>query len=285
VWSADGTKIAFERGGLLFVVRDDGQGLRQVTSSPIRGLDSWSFSPDGRSIASFATGEDGLSIMVVPSDGSAAPKLFPVPATTGDGPPQYRPDGSEIMFIGLAPGATIRSIFALDPTTGETRTVIAAPEPGDISGADWSPDGSKISYNMHDSTAETFSNRVYVASSDGSGPVAVDTDPNTIGDWGWGGLWSNDGTRVIIGRSYENPERFTTAIVPVDRSSAGVELECPPGAPTNDCTADWVWSPDDTMLIGSLGSGAQFIADPQTGKIRPAPWMATGHPAMQRRAP
>jgi hypothetical protein len=75
------------------------------------------------------------------------------------------------------------------------------------------------------------------------------------------------------------------AIVPVDRSSAGVELDCPPRAPANDCTADWIWSADDTMLIGSREGGAQFVADPQTGKITPAPWTATGYPAMQRRAP
>jgi Tol biopolymer transport system component len=285
VWSPDGTKIAFERGtGNLFVVRQDGQGLTLVTPTVISGLDSWSFSPDGRSIASFANGEDGLDIMVVSSDGSAAPKLFPVPATEGDGPPQYRPDGTEIMFIRQEPGAASRAVFALDPATGTTRTIITAPSERDISGATWSPDGSKIAYNMHDTTVEGLTNRVYVASSDGSGAAAVDTHPDTIADLG--GVWSNDGTRMVIGRVYENPERFTTAIVPVDRSNAGIELECPPGAPSNDCMADWVWSPDDTMLIGSReGTGPQFLADPQTGKIRPAPWTARGEPAMQRRAP
>jgi Tol biopolymer transport system component len=286
VWSVDGTKIAFERGvGNLFVVREDGQGLTQVTPTPIRGLDSWSFSPDGRSITSFAYGEYGLSIMVVPSDGSAAPKLFPVPVTTDDGPPQYRPDGSEIMFIGQEPGAASRAVFALDPVAGTTRTIVTAPSERDISGATWSPDGSKISYNMHDTTAEGLSNRIYVASSDGSGVVAVNTDLGSTADWGWEGLWSNDGTRMVIGRAYQNPERFTTAIVPVDRSNAGIEIECPPGAPANDCTASWTWSPDDAMLIGSRENGAQFLADPQTGKIRPAPWTVTGYPQMQRRAP
>jgi hypothetical protein len=92
---------------------------------------------------------------------------------------------------------------------------------------------------------------------------------------------------MVIGRWYEgDPYRVTTAIVPVDRSNAGVELECPPGASANDCTAVWIWSPDDTMLIGSRAvTLPQFLADPQTGKIRPAPWTATGAPKMQRRAP
>jgi dipeptidyl aminopeptidase/acylaminoacyl peptidase len=254
-----------------------------VTTTLIRGLDSWSFSPDGRSIVSFANGTDGLSIMVVPSDGSAEPKLFDVPATSNDGPPQYRPDGAEIMFIGQEPGAASRAVFALDPATGTTRTIITAPSERDISGAAWSPDGSKISYNMHDTTAESISNRTYVASSDGSGSVALDTAPDTIAD-GFG-PWSNDGTRMIIGRVYEHPERTTTAIVPIDRSNAGIELECPPGAPADDCTAAWIWSPDDTMLIGVREGGPQFLADPLTGKLRPAPWTASGEPVMQRRAP
>jgi Tol biopolymer transport system component len=284
VWSLDGTKLAFERGaGRLFVVGADGQGLNQVTRDPLEGLTMWSFSPDGGFITALV-GHGEPSILVVASDGSGEPTVFDVPATRDDSPPQFSPDGSEIMFIGHEPGAESRGVFALDPATGATRAIITAPALRDISGAMWSPDGSKISYNMHDTTAEVISNRVHVVASDGSGDVAVETDPDTIADWG--GTWSNDGTRVIIQRVYENPERTTAAIVPVDRSSAGVELECPPAAPTNDCTADWVWSPDDTMLIGSRGlAGPQFVADPQTGKIRPAPWTARGYPMMQRRAP
>jgi WD40 repeat protein len=283
VWSLDGTKVAFKRGtGHLFVVGDDGQGLTQLTHDPLTGLAPWSFSPDGRSIAALV-GFGDSSIVVFPTDGSGEPKFFDVHATQDDSPPQYSPAGTEILFIGREPGVASRAVFALDPTSGETRTVITAPTSRDINGATWSPDGSRISYTMQDPSAPTATIRTHIVSADGSNYHVLDTEPDHIADWG--GVWSNDGTRMVIGRIYQNPERFTTAIVPVDRSSAGVELECPPGAPTNDCTADWVWSPDDTMLIGSLGNGAQFIADPQTGKIRPAPWTVTGHPAMQRRAP
>jgi hypothetical protein len=40
-----------------------------------------------------------------------------------------------------------------------------------------------------------------------------------------------------------------------------------------------------SRLDAGSASTPQFLVDPTTGKIRPAPWTATGHPAMQRRAP
>jgi RNA polymerase sigma-70 factor, ECF subfamily len=73
-----------------------------------------------------------------------------------------------------------------------------------------------------------------------------------------------------------------SVVVPIDRSSAGVELDCPANAPLNDCTADWQWSPDDTALLGVRSGESAVMADPATGKIRPAPWTATGYPAWQR---
>ena len=287
VWSPDGTTIAFERKartggpGHLFVALQDGQGLTQLTREPLLGLESWSFSPDGRSLTALVGNADP-SLLVIPTDGSGEARIFDVPATRDDSPPQYNPNGTEIMFIGVAPGAESRGVFALDPATGATRAIITAPESRDISGAAWSPDGSMISYNMHDTTAGTFSNRVHVVASDGSGDIAVDTDPRTIGDLG--GFWSNDGTRLIIGRVYEDG-MTKSAVVPIDRSNAGVVLECPPGGQVRDCSADWRWSPDDTMLIGSRMSGPHFIGDPQSGQVRAAPWKASGSPAWQRVAP
>jgi uncharacterized protein YcgI (DUF1989 family) len=53
--------------------------------------------------------------------------------------------------------------------------------------------------------------------------------------------------------------------------------------PTDDCSANWMWSPEDSLLLGTLdGAGtAQFLADPTTGKVHEAPWTASGHPAWQ----
>jgi dipeptidyl aminopeptidase/acylaminoacyl peptidase len=291
VFSLDGTRVLFGRpsktdpGRLLFVSREDGSGLVQVTPEPLLGLSGWSFSPDGRSIAAFATGDKGLAIVVIPSDGKSPPKFYEVFATTDDGPPQYRPDGSEIMFIGKEPGQANRGVYALDPATATVRA-IAAPEPTrDIHGASWSPDGKHVALGVVDVTAAVTTGRTHVVGVDGTGDVTVETNPQSVADYGF--AWSNDGTRLIITRWYtEGGSKARSAIVPIDRSSQGIEIACPSGASTDDCTADWSWSPDDSLLLGTIGSegASQFLADPTTGKLVEAPWTANGHPAWQRLA-
>ena len=299
VYSLDGTRVVFERKvegdggvrpGMLFVAGDDGRGLVQVTPEPLAGLEDWSFSPDGRSIVALVVRQAGPAIMVVASDGRGEPAYFDVDATLGDSPPQYRPDGTEIMFIGRQPGAVYRDLYALDVASGNVRTIITGSVSADIHLASWSPDGTRIAYAHYDQNAPTFSTRTHLVAADGTGDIAVDTHPDSIADNG--STWSNDGTRLIISRFFPGgPEGYwRSAVVPIDRSSVGVELGCPPDAQQEDCTADWIWSPDDTVLLGTTSDASgrplpQFLADPLTGEIRPAPWTAADYPAWQRRAP
>ena len=120
VWSLDGTRLAFERKvvgdagpGFLYVSGENGQGLAKVTSEPLVGLAEWNFSPDGRSIVALASVDRQVAILVLASDGRSKPQSFVVGATLEDGPPRYRPDGSEIMFIGREPGSVDpRPVFA-----------------------------------------------------------------------------------------------------------------------------------------------------------------------------
>jgi WD40 repeat protein len=298
VYSRDGTRLLFGRTSsatpqrLLFVANADGSGIVQVTPEPLPGISSWSFSPDGRSIVAFASGDQGPIIVVIPSDGKTAPKAFPVFASSadgGDGPPMYRPDGSEIMFIGKDPGQLVRGVYALNATTGTVRTLVAPSTTNlDIHGASWSPDGKYVAYGVSNQGPEAVAPKTHVVGVDGSGDVVVDTEPVHVADFGFD--WANDSTRLIITRWYTaDGSNSRDAIVPIDRSSAGVEIACPPGAQGDDCTASWTFSPDDSMLLGSLGRGdgttAQFLGDPQTGQIRAAPWSGSGQPIWQRLAP
>jgi Tol biopolymer transport system component len=296
-WSLDGTRVVFERKvggdagpGWLMVADEDGRGLVRVTQEPLRGLSGWSFSPDGHSIVALANGDNGTVIVVLPSDGRGEPKVFDLGLRPEDGPPRFRPDGSEIMFNAQQFGAAGRGIYALDPASGEVRTIVAESATADIHAATWSPDGSRIAYSVEVVNAETPTSRTHVVAADGSGDIAIDAHPDSIVDAG--DQWSNDGTRLVIHRIYENDRgelRHAMVVVPIDRSSVGVEIECVPDAPPDDCTADWRWSPDDATLLGTRSDGSKatshFLADPLTGRIRPAPLTAIGPAAWQRVAP
>ena len=300
VYSLDGTRVVFERKvegdggvrpGFLFVAGDDGRGLVQVTPEPLSGLAAWSFSPDGRSIVALATRQAGPTIMLVASDGNSPPVFFDVGATLNDEQPRYRPDGAEIMFQGIEPGATTRGLYALDPATGDVRAIIAPSATADVSVAAWSPDGTRIAYAAFDPNDDSVSLRTHVVSADGTGDILVDAHPDSFADGGGGG-WSNDGTRLIINRWYVGADGdiIRSAIVPADGSNVGIDIECASFASPDACNADWIWSPDDSVLLGTTSDASgrplpQFLADPLTGKVRPAPWTATGTPDWQRRAP
>jgi Tol biopolymer transport system component len=284
VYSPDGTRLLFKRGGALFVGRDDGSGLVQLNQEPLVGLAGWGFSPDGRSVVAFATGAKGPEIIIAKSDGQGQPQHFPVFATD-DAPPTYRPDGSEILFIGQDPSRMYRGLYALVPATSAVRTLIAPQVALDLYTARWSSDGSRIAYAVQDHNMDVVSTRTHVVNSDGTGDIAIDADPRSIADGNM--VWSNDGTHLVVTRFYSTDDSVPTrnVILPVDRSSNGIEIECPP----DDCIADWSWSPDDSTLLGSIerqdGTFAIFLADAQTGQVRSVPWSATGHPSWQRVAP
>jgi hypothetical protein len=160
----------------------------------------------------------------------------------------------------------------------------------DIHSASWSPDGTRIAYGTVDQRADETSARTHIVSADGTSDVTLDTDPDRFADFGVG--WSNDGTRLILTGFHRTAEGEATrsVVVPVDRSGPGITIECPPGSPSNHCDTGWVWSPDDRQLIAVAFGGddqpiGPFMADPLTGKVRPAPWTATADPAWQRVAP
>lgn len=184
-WSPDGSRIAYERNGHLWVVNGNGRAAHWL------GVDGYSpaWSPDGTKIAFSA---NGTGINVMNADGSGVTPL----TADADGGPAWSPDGSKIVFhrfqptpVGFAP-----SLWIMD-ANGDNETLLF--DNGDGAGngpifADWAPDGSKITFTMREF------GQVYVIDADGSDPIQLTSD-----GFNFSPVFSPDGTKIAFDSSRE----------------------------------------------------------------------------------
>ena len=295
-FSLDGRYLAFERwlaSGQreIYIARADGRGLTLVTPKPVtlapaeigREWETYKFSPDGRTllIATQTAGVSGLSL--AQTDGSGMRVLdVGMPAAEGSFRP---PDGTEVLFIGTK--ASNRGLFALNVAKGTVRPVLELRQGFDLAGPSWSPDGSRIAYWTWNGEAEGMNARSHVVLADGTADQELPSPAGAV--WNAHATWSNDGTRLFLARGYTpGNEDVRGVVLPADGSSDGIEI-APAGSVETACCAAWIWSPDDTRLLGRAtgrgGSATQVLLDPSGGPVRPAPWSGSGDPAWQRLAP
>ena len=299
-YSRDGTRIAFERRlesaddfPVIMVAAADGTRVVQATPEPLGGLLSWALSPDGRELL-VATKDGGVSrLSVIAVDGSREPTSVDIsPAATldEDAPPIYRPpDGREILVVAWPAGSATRGIYAVDPERGtQARTIVEPSGDSDVCGADWSPTGDTLVYCAFDPVGEGARFRAHVVSADGTGSRLLNPEADVAYDLSQSD-WSNDGTRlVVVSGEAADGTGERVAIVSVAGDAPPVEMACEPTG-ENKCADGWIWSPDDTMLLGVTtaadGSTSYQLADPDTGQVTPTDWTGTGPPSWQRSAP
>jgi TolB protein len=142
-WSPNGSEIAFYslRTGNrdVFVMNENGQGTQQLTTDPGQDRNP-TWSPDGDTIvfASDRTGRNELFLITRPDRSS--PWGDPQPVTS-DGAfwPRWSPITGEVLYH--AEGE--RSVRALIPSTGESRTIVSG-EFVETVRPEWSADGSTV---------------------------------------------------------------------------------------------------------------------------------------------
>jgi dipeptidyl aminopeptidase/acylaminoacyl peptidase len=231
-------------------------------------------------------------IAVAATDGSTIRwlELRGTPVGTVANGPAFRPiDGQEVLFLAAAdPVEGGTSVHAVDLETGGTRTVVEATPRMRINNVEWSPTGSEFSYATWDSMALGLTARVHVASADGRQDRVLAPVAGQV--WDYGSAWSNDGKRMLLIRGFtsEFPDNHLW-IVPTDGSGPGREVEHD-GDAMVQCCESWLWSPDDTMILGSFDAldgtpTEQVIVDVESATVRPVPWSANDVPTWQRVAP
>lgn len=291
-WSLDGTRLVFQRfaegdrgPSYLYATRSDGSELTRITPTALREIGRYAFSPDGAEIA-IAASLDG-SILIANADGSGARRLE-IPHLALD--PAWRPtNGAEILFVGGGGGAPgDGTIYAVNPSTGDVRTILTSETGRARYHPFWSPDGSEIAYAESVDAPDPATARIHVMAADGTNDRLLPIPPGVVGEVAL--AWSNDGSRLLAVRAFAGGLEPRYVIVATDGNGPDVEVT---GLGLEGWCCDWTswqWAPDDSAILGrpEVADGQprpQMIIDPVAGTATTAPWNASSQPAWQRLAP
>ena len=291
VWSPDGTRIAFHKGGArdpsergrddgIWVVDADGTNPRRVTSDGGRHP-VWH--PDGERLLYEADWKD---MFVVNVDGTGRRQF-----AGRFGTPVWSPDGKRIAYTDFTPRRekTGTGIWVMD-ADGTNRQQL---DTGGYSPM-WSPDGTRIAYQVRAedrtgyeiwvvdadgtdqrrlTTSRSWFKEPPVWSPDGSrmaysvvfgGLYVVDSNggnPELLTDSGNGPAWSPDGSRIVYGVSRPAAE---AGIYVVDSDGGNIELLT---ASSSDAPPEW--SPDGSRILFLSGDAVEFfVMDPDGGNPR-----------------
>jgi dipeptidyl aminopeptidase/acylaminoacyl peptidase len=291
MFSPDGTRLAFIRdthpGSSLMVADADSTN---VVAIPLEFTDwdgSWSFAPDGRSLMTTASIDGDWRVVVRPVDPAAALtvlnlRLLDASMLRAWAKPTFNPtNAQEILVVarGLEPDAPDGGgLYVYDLATGGIRTIVEPADEQAFLDIAWLPDGQHIIYRI--------GSEPHIVAADGSGDRVFDALRGRVSPL------SNDGNRIVASRVGPDMERWV--IVPINGDGEPVWLTCNLATPS--CPLDWIWSPDDSMLIGTtydeVSSPGEdgltetyLLVDANTGQETELDWRGLGRPAWQRVAP
>jgi TolB protein len=198
-YSSDGSKIAWERNGDIWIMNADGTNRHSLTTSPARDA-SPAFSPSGRKVAFSRTDpESGRRDIYTKVLGGA---LRPVTNDkANDGTPVFSPDGTKIAFTRSVPDPEFPdcsacygpSELAIVRPDGTGFKVIPNTPDGEASSPDWSPDGRRLVFQRFLYATEGY--RIETIRADGTG-LRIVFEHSTF--WASGPVFSPDGTKIAF---------------------------------------------------------------------------------------
>ncbi|HEU0029909.1 MAG TPA: hypothetical protein VFQ53_04695 [Kofleriaceae bacterium] len=260
VWSPDGTRILFERGGIdakdIFAVNADGTGITNLTQGAAGDDYKPAWSPDGKYIAFVSernyTGGSGQDVFVMEADGRN-PMLVDVKADA----PTWSPDSTKLAYGTFKSGRFQIHVANRDGTNSVNITMSNFPD----NGPRWSPDGSKI---LFETVRGSFGSAIFIMNPDGSGQTAlapslqVNAHP----------AWSPNGARIAFNGATTINDDTDVYLINADRSGL---VNITPGIVPEDKDASW--SPDGKQLViatkrDNTNNELYRINDDATGPLR-----------------
>jgi Tol biopolymer transport system component len=225
--------IAFRRDGAVWVVNDDGSGLRRVTTRQTK-VTWFGWAPDGRRIVVAGAGA-GLAIVTLTN---RTPHWI---TSDLDQWPAWSPDGKRIAFTRGDYG----EVWTVSPSGMGARRVVRAYE---ANAPTWSPDSTRIAFSW---AAGDSYNAFSVIGADGSGRVDIGTDGDNV----FHPVWSTDGQQIAFNRNQTINQSLVGTVVWLMNADGGNQHRLTPDTGSPESEGNPAWSPDgQDVALDSKGN-------------------------------
>jgi TolB protein len=276
---------ASETQGVIYTIRPDGTGERQVTRPPAGATDEFpQVSPDGRRIAWERCPEtEPCAVYTADIDGSNAKRveltctLKPVCDGANGG---WHPDGDRIVLTRAsgrdreAPstgGQIQRSeLVEVELESGRQRVIARLDNwQGDLQSASWSPDGRRLAFDRWFSVFHPRpGRRIDIVPAEGGTPKGITPLDITAGD---GPEWSPDGDTLVFRTNADSEDGTGSQIATIRADGSGLRRLDPFG--DKRPVRSSAWSPDGDWIVFAAAdkSGAfdLFVMKPDGTQPRP----------------
>jgi TolB protein len=246
------TRLAFVRGGRVYVIDSDGYGERSISEQGTALSPAWH--PSGRWIAYSAFGPRGTQIVVRDVQGGGSRVASPRAGLNIT--PEFSPDGSLLIWaFGEENGTDL--VAAAYPGGGDPRRITVGRGSDNVSPS-FSPDGRRLAFT----SSRAGHPEIYTADIDGANVELLTT--YLAGDQSYRSnpAWSPDG-RVVAFQS-QVAGRFQIMTISLrDRSMKQLTSE--------GINEDPAWAPDGRHIVFTstrTGTKQLFVLDAETGRAR-----------------
>lgn len=252
-------KLAFVRGGSIYIANADGSGLKRLTRRSQDNDPAWS--PAGNRVA-FAR---NCGIYVMNAEGKRLRRITR-PERLCAYEPTWSPDGSRIAFVKRRRvGALNAGAVYVMSANGQRHRALSqrrlARGSFDDSYPAWSPDGSRIAFARTTLEGTPPNPTIHVVNVNGTGLRELTRTRESMTDSM--PTWSPDGQRVAFGRRLPEGDTWVIGVVNADGSGdRSVKLGWRPPE-----ERDPAWSPDGEKI--AFMSGGIGLMDPDgTDRVR-----------------